>query len=81
MKTTIDISDPLFNEVRELAVREGETFRSLVEQGLRLVVEERRAHYRVFKLRDASAGHGGMTPEFENATPEQWREAMYGDRG
>ena len=42
MKTTIDINDELFRCVRQLADDTGTTFRALVEEGLRQVVERRR---------------------------------------
>jgi hypothetical protein len=32
MKTTLDISDPLLDEVRKIAARENTTLRALVEQ-------------------------------------------------
>jgi hypothetical protein len=40
MKTTIEISDPLTREARELAEREGVTLRALVERGLNRVIGE-----------------------------------------
>ena len=43
MKTTIEISDPLLREVRQLAAREGVTLRTLVERGLHRVVAETQA--------------------------------------
>jgi len=39
MKTTIDIADPLLDEARKLAAREGTTLRALVERGLRVRLE------------------------------------------
>ena len=41
MKTTLDISDPLLDQIRKIATRDGDTLRSLVDQGLRKVVAER----------------------------------------
>jgi hypothetical protein len=43
MKTTIEISDRLLREARDLAASEGITLRVVVERGLRRVVEKRRA--------------------------------------
>ena len=42
MKTTIDINDELFRSARQLADDTGTTFRALVEEGLRHMVERRR---------------------------------------
>ena len=41
MKTTIEIADDLFERTQQLARKEGITFRSLTEQGLRLVLKEK----------------------------------------
>ena len=40
MGTTVEISDSLLREVRELAAREGVTLRRLVERGLHRVLAE-----------------------------------------
>lgn len=59
MKTSIEISDPLFRRARALAARDGKSIRELVEAGLRLVLEqsERKAS---FRLRDASVAGDGL---------------------
>ena len=81
LKTTLDITDTLFEEAKRIAARDGETLRSLVEQGLRKVITERQAKTRPFKLKDASFGGGGLTPEFQNATWAEILEASYEGRG
>lgn len=60
MKTTIEISDNLFERAKRHAARHGTTLRALVEEGLSAVLREgaRRPPYR---LRDASYGRGGLT--------------------
>ena len=63
MKTTLDISDPLLDQVRKIAARDGETLRSLVEQGLRMVVAKRSAKAKAFKLRQVVVGGNGLQPE------------------
>ncbi|MGQ0530122.1 MAG: DUF2191 domain-containing protein [Panacagrimonas sp.] len=80
MKTTIEISDPLFTRARRYAKREGMTLRAVVEMGLRRVIEDKPATSG-FKLRDASVKGEGLQPEFENATWEQIRAAIYEGRG
>jgi hypothetical protein len=67
MKTTIDIADPILEEARKLAAREGTTLRSLVERGLRHVLAETKVKP-PFKLRDASVKGGGwLRPELKDA--------------
>jgi hypothetical protein len=65
MKTTIDIPDPLLAQVRRVAAAEGRTVRSLVEEALRSLLDER-ATPRPRKLRDLSYGSGGLTPEYRH---------------
>ena len=80
MKTTFEISDPLLREARKLAAREGTTLRSLVEQGLRrLVSEKKRGH--PFRLRDASFGGNGLRPELRDADWARLRDMIYEGRG
>ena len=81
MKTTLDIQDPLLAEVRKIAARDGETLRSLIEQGLRKVVAERSAKARPFRLRDASVGTPGAPSAYENLSWEEKRALMYEGRG
>ena len=81
MKTTLDIADPLIAEAKRIAARDGETLRSLVEQGLRKVLAERSHKAKPFKLRDASFKGTGMTPEFEGASWDKIRDAIYEGRG
>ncbi|GMV39301.1 MAG: hypothetical protein AMXMBFR64_10170 [Myxococcales bacterium] len=75
MKTTIDIADALFLEGKEVAARSGMTFRELVEQGLRLALQQRR-QAEEFRLRDASVGGRGLKPGQSWDLP---RELAYDD--
>jgi Bacterial antitoxin of type II TA system, VapB len=81
MKTTLEIPDPLLDQVRRIAARDGETLRSLVEQGLRKVVAERNAKAKPFKLRDGSVGTPGGPSEYETFSWEEKRALMYEGRG
>jgi hypothetical protein len=81
MKTTLDIADPLLDQVRKIAARDGETLRSLVEQGLRKVVAERSAKGKPFKLRDGSVGTPGGPFPYETLSWEEKRALMYEGRG
>jgi hypothetical protein len=53
MKTTIEISDALFEAAKALAARRGTTLRALVEDGLRTVIDAAPGPG-VFHLRDES---------------------------
>ena len=80
MKTTIEISDPLFLEARALAAREGTTFRELIEAGLRAVMASRASEPAEFRLREASFGGQGMATGFAR-DPGSMLDAAYEDHG
>jgi hypothetical protein len=80
MKTTVEISDGLLAAARKIAAKQGTTVRALIEEGLRRVVEARRARGR-FKLRDRSWGSGGLRAEFRGSSWDEMRDASYGGRG
>jgi hypothetical protein len=80
MKTTVEISDSLLREVRELAAREGVTLRTLVERGLHHVVAETQ-HGARFKLRRASFRGKGLRAELRDASWDKLRDLTYQDRG
>jgi Arc/MetJ family transcription regulator len=80
MKTTIEISDSLFEEAKKLAAKEGTTVRAYVEQGLRRIVAERQSRG-VFRLRKATFKGKGLQPEVQDATWERIRETIYQKRG
>jgi hypothetical protein len=80
MKTTIQISDALLSQVRQLAQKEDTTLKELVEEGLRRVINER-AERVPFKLRDASFGGKGLQPEFTDAGWDKIRETIYEAHG
>ena len=66
MKTTVEISDALLREVRDLAAREGVTLRTLVERGLHRIVAETK-HSAPFKLRRATYKGKGQQTELVGA--------------
>jgi hypothetical protein len=80
MKTTIEISDALLAEARELARREGVTLRVLVERGLHQVVKAPAAAA-PFELRLVTFKGDGLQPEFEDASWASLRDAAYAGRG
>jgi hypothetical protein len=81
MKTTVEISDSLFTEARRLAQRERRSLRALIEEGLRLVVRERRARRRRYRLRKATFGGEGLHPDVRSGSWEKVRAKAYEGRG
>ena len=61
MKTTVEISDALFQQAKSVAAEKGISFRELVESGLRQVLSEARPKKK-FKLRDLSFQGDGLAP-------------------
>ncbi|GLY71946.1 hypothetical protein Airi01_002130 [Actinoallomurus iriomotensis] len=79
MKTTVEISDGLLQEARRIASQEGATLRSLIEEGLRAVLE-RRARGGRWTLPDAAVDGEGLRPEARGASWEELRAMAYGER-
>lgn len=75
MKTTVDISDALFEQARAQAKARGVTLRALVESGLRLVLTQSKAAPQRFEMRDFSFGtpglQGGLEAHFDLS---KWRD-------
>ena len=80
MKTTVDIPDELVARAKAVAARERTTFRRVLIDGLRDVVE-RRTRRAGFRLRRASFKGKGLQPEFAAGSWEEIREAAYRGRG
>jgi len=80
MKTTLDLPDPLLDEARKVAAREGTTLRALVELGLRKVIAERKRQP-AFRLRKASFAGRGLRPELQDSDWERLRDLSYEGRG
>jgi Arc/MetJ family transcription regulator len=80
MKTTIEITDSLLAEAREVAAREQASVRSLVEEGLRRVLDERRSRSE-FRLRKASFEGKGLHPDAFTLDWDALRERSYEGRG
>ena len=71
MKTTVEISDALFNSAKELVQKNQTTLRALVEEGLRRVLADSHARKKpVFKLANASV-HG---KQILMADPRAWQQ-------
>ena len=75
MKTTIDISDALFEQARAQAKARGVTLRALVESGLRLVLAQSKPAPQRFEMRDFSFGTPGLPGGLEaHSDPSKWRD-------
>ncbi|MFH2005702.1 MAG: type II toxin-antitoxin system VapB family antitoxin [bacterium] len=79
MKTTVEISDPLFAKARALAAELDTTLRALIEEGLREVVARKQRGRRSFRLRDASfKGGRGLQKEHADGRWDRILDASYG---
>ena len=81
MKTTIEIADDLFERAQRVARREKTTFRSLAEQGLRLVLKEKQAKSAKWKWKPVTFRGSGLTEEFKNASWDKIRDEIYKGHG
>jgi len=80
MKTTVEISDALFEAAKRHANEQGTTLRALIEQGLRTVLKEG-PNRGSFTLRDASVSGRGIRPEIREGGWERVAEMIYEGRG
>jgi hypothetical protein len=80
MKTTIQIPDSLLKEVRKLANEENTTLKSLMEEGLRRIISERKRRGK-FKLRKATFKGTGLQPGLDGASWDRIRDLSYEGRG
>jgi hypothetical protein len=78
MKTTMEIADSLLAEAKACAQSRRVPLRQLVEDGLRIVIQQDRKTWATFKLRDGSFGGRGLRGEFDWKAA---REAIYMGRG
>jgi hypothetical protein len=80
MKTTLEISDSILARAKELAREQQVTLRSLAEEGLRKVIEERSSRKQT-RVRPVTFGGEGLAPEFRGATWQRIRDAAYEGHG
>jgi hypothetical protein len=81
MKTTVEISDALLREARNLALREDVALCARNEEGLRQVLAQRRLRREPFRLRKATFRGRGLTAEARAAGREGLLELTYEGRG
>lgn len=80
MKTTVEISDSLLKDVKQVARQDHTTVRALIEEGLRRVTAERKSA-KSFKLRKVSFRGKGLQAPMAGASWQQVRDASYEGRG
>jgi hypothetical protein len=80
MKTTIDIPDTLMLRCKQTAHEQHLTFRSLVEEGLHYVLDQREQRKK-FKLREVPFQGGGFQTGFDESDWERIRSAAYEGHG
>jgi hypothetical protein len=76
VKTTVEITDFLLEQAKQLATARSTTLRQIIEEGLRNVIETK--PQQPFRLRDGSFGAQGMVREM---TWDEIRDEIYQGRG
>jgi hypothetical protein len=80
MKTTIEISDAILIKAKQLAREQNITLRSLTEEGLRRIIEERTVRKPESIKPVTFRGHG-LSTEFQGASWQQIRDTAYEGHG
>ena len=81
MKTTLEIADDLFERAQRAAREEKTTFRSLAEEGLRLVLAKKRQRKSGKLPPLVTYGGSGLTEEFKDWNWDRIRDEVYRGRG
>ena len=80
MKVTIEVADDVLDRAKAHAAKQGTTLRSLVERGLREVLNADEEPVQ-FRLEHASVGGRGLQREYQGAEWPRIRDATYEGRG
>jgi|CXWL01.1.fsa_nt_gi hypothetical protein len=81
MKTTVDIPKDLFRQLKDKAVREKTTMKSLIQAALRGYLASAKTPHKKFKLKDGSVGGRGIRPGLNESDWSAIRELAYEGRG
>lgn len=76
MKTTVEISDPLFRAAKKHCAERGISLRQLIEAGLRMAIEKPKQEARFRIRRFGFSGEGQVEHGWERI-----RELIYAGRG
>jgi hypothetical protein len=79
MKTTVEIQDALLERARRYSHRTGRPVRSLIEEGLRLVLHSR-SNRKKFTLPDFSVGNPEAANPLNLVDWQVLRDEIYGGR-
>lgn len=79
MKTTVEIADALLARAKQHARKTGRPLRSLVEQGLRLLLDSEATRHN-YRLPDRSVGRRGDSNPLEALSWAELRDETYGGR-
>ncbi len=80
MKTTVEIAEDLLRAAKSVAGKERTTLRALLEEGLRLALDQRKRRHS-FQLRDASVRGHGVQPGVVEGDWAGVRGSIYEGRG
>jgi hypothetical protein len=80
MKTTIEIADDLFERAQRVARQEKTTFRSLTEEGLRLVLAKKQPGKARLLPPLVTCGGSGLTEQFKDWRWDKIRDEIYRGR-
>lgn len=80
MKTTLEISDSILIRAKQLARELNVTLRSLAEEGLEKVIEERSSR-KPRRVKPVTFRGRGLSTEFQGASWQRIRDAAYEDHG
>lgn len=81
MKTTIELPDALFKQLKSKASREKTTMKALIQAALRGYLSDAKTPHKKFKLKDGSFKGQGLMPGIEEGNWSQIREMIYEGRG
>jgi hypothetical protein len=79
VKTTVELADALFARAKKHAQRTGQPMRALIEEGLRLVLDQK-AMGGSFELPDRSVGKPRGKNPLEEFSWQDLRDEIYGGR-
>ena len=80
MKTTLEISDSILAKAKQLAQEQKVTLRSLAEEGLTRVIEERERK-KPARIQPVTFRGNGLHPRFHGSAWPQIRDVAYEGRG